>query len=229
MDQPHQHISEPPPSSRKVTAPAILIGAVIVLAVIGVLGLLLTSLRTAPPAAVAPPWAGRASGQVRTFSLTVGRIGWELAPGKIIAAYAYNGQVPGPEIRITEGDTVRVTVTNALTEPTTVHWHGVEVPSGMDGVPKLSQEPIPPGGSFTYEFVATPAGTRWYDAHFDELAQQGDGLVGALIIEPREILKLSMAFGHDVVDGAPAARFVRRLIGALWVRHLLKVYRLAIR
>ena len=185
MDQQRQHTNEPSPSPRRMTAPAILIGAVIVLALIGVLGLLLTSPWTAPPAAVAPPWAGRASGQVRTFRLTVGRIRWELAPGKMIEAYAYNGQVPGPEIRVTEGDTVRVTVTNALTEPTTVHWHGVEVPSGMDGVPKLSQEPILPGGSFTYEFVATPAGTRWYHAHFDELAQQGDGLVGPLIIEPR--------------------------------------------
>src|SRR6266496_2701232 len=185
MDQPHQHISEPPPSSRKVTTRAILIGAVIVLALIGVLGLLLTSPWTAPPAAVAPPWAGRASGQVRTFSLTVGRIRWELAPGKMIEAYAYNGQVPGPEIRVTEGDTVRVTVTNALTEPTTVHWHGVEVPSGMDGVPRLSQEPIPPGGSFTYEFVATPAGTRWYHAHANELAQPGGGRLRPPILERR--------------------------------------------
>ena len=91
-----------------------------------------------------------------------------------------------PELRVTEGDTVRVTVTNELSEPTTIHWHGVEVPNAMDGVPKLSQEPIPPGGSFTYEFVATPAGTRWYHAHFNELTQQGGGLVGALIVEPRE-------------------------------------------
>ncbi len=142
-------------------------------------------LRPSARAAVAPPWEGQASGRVREFSLTVGRSQWELAPGKTVQAYTYNGQVPGPELRFTEGDTVRVTVTNELSEPTTVHWHGVEVPVGMDGVPKLSQKPIAPGASFIYEFVAVPAGTRWYHAHFNELAQQGGGLVGALVIEPR--------------------------------------------
>jgi multicopper oxidase len=141
--------------------------------------------RSAQRVAVAPPWAGKATGAVREFSLSVGRAEWELAPGKVVRAYAYDGQVPGPELRVTEGDLVRVRVTNALDEPTTVHWHGVELPVGMDGVPQLSQAPIAPGASFTYEFVATPAGTRWYHAHFDELAQQGGGLAGALIIEPR--------------------------------------------
>jgi len=126
-----------------------------------------------------------ATAQVREFSLTVGRVQWELAPGETTEAYAYNGQVPGPELRVTEGDLVRVRVTNALAEPTTIHWHGVEVPPGMDGVPGLSQEPIKPGGTFTYEFVARPAGTRWYHAHVNELAQQGGGLAGALIIQPR--------------------------------------------
>ena len=127
-----------------------------------------------------------AAGQVREFSLTVGRVGWELAPGEATEAYAYNGQVPGPELRVGEGDTVRVQVTNALAEPTTIHWHGVDVPLDMDGVPGLSQEPIAPGGAFTYEFVARPAGTRWYHAHVNELVQQGGGLAGALIIEARE-------------------------------------------
>jgi multicopper oxidase len=124
--------------------------------------------------------------QVRQFQLTVGRTQWELAPGKVVDAYTYNGQVPGPELRVTEGDTVRVTVKNELDEPTTVHWHGVNVPSAMDGVPDTSGPPIAPGDTFTYEFVATPAGTRWYHAHFDEMNQQGGGLTGALVIEPRD-------------------------------------------
>src|SRR5205823_4147489 len=135
-----------------------------------------TALGVPHPAAsaqVPTPWEARSSGQIRELHLTVGRTLWEIAPGKTIEAYAYNGQVPGPELRVVEGDTVRVTVENDLTEPTTVHWHGVEVPVGMDGVPQLSQEPIAPGGTFTYEFVATPAGTRWYHAHFHELAEQG--------------------------------------------------------
>jgi FtsP/CotA-like multicopper oxidase with cupredoxin domain len=132
------------------------------------------------------PWKQYSGGAVREFKLTVARGAWELAPGKTVDAYTFNGAVPGPELRVSEGDTVRVTVTNQLQEPTTVHWHGVEVPSGMDGVPELSQKPIPAGASFTYEFVATPAGTRWYHAHFDETVQQAGGLVGALVIEPRQ-------------------------------------------
>src|SRR6266851_7668102 len=140
------------------------------------------------PAAAQPASAPlpQTDGQVRQFQLTVGRTHWELAPGKVVDAYAYNGQVPGPELRVIEGDTVRVTVKNELSEPTTVHWHGVDVPVAMDGVPDTSGPPIAPGGTFTYEFVATPAGTRWYHAHFDELNQQGGGLTGALVIEPRD-------------------------------------------
>lgn len=132
------------------------------------------------------PWKKYSGSAVREFKLTVARGPWELAPGRTVDAYTFNGAVPGPELRVTEGDTVRVTVTNQLKEPTTVHWHGVEVPSGMDGVPDLSRKAIGPGASFTYEFVATPAGTRWYHAHFDETVQQAGGLVGALVIEPRQ-------------------------------------------
>ena len=127
-----------------------------------------------------------AAAEVKEFSLTVGRVRWELAPGEVVEAYAYNGQVPGPELRVKEGDTVRVRVTNGLAEPTTIHWHGVDVPANMDGVPGLSQEPIAPGATFTYEFVAKPAGSRWYHAHVNEHIQQGGGLAGALIIEPRD-------------------------------------------
>ncbi|MEW6474791.1 MAG: multicopper oxidase family protein [Actinomycetota bacterium] len=114
------------------------------------------------------------------------RVRWDLERGRVVDAYAYNGAVPGPALRVTEGDTVRVRVTNALAEPTTVHWHGVEVPPSMDGVPGLSQPPIAPGETFTYEFVATRAGTRWYHPHINELAQTGGGLAGPLIVEPRE-------------------------------------------
>ncbi|GIW07514.1 MAG: hypothetical protein KatS3mg060_2319 [Dehalococcoidia bacterium] len=174
----------------------LLLGGLAALA-LGLLGLLFGSTDAWPPAAldwlrprasaaVVPPWEDAATGRVREFRLTIGRTRWELAPGNVVEAYAYDGQVPGPELRVTEGDTVRVTVTNELQEPTTIHWHGVEVPVGMDGVPQLSQEPVPPGGAFTYEFVATPPGTRWYHSHFNELPQQGGGLVGALIVEPQQ-------------------------------------------
>ena len=151
---------------------AFLLGGLAILCM-GVLGLaagprdawprmLVELVRPVAGGAIAPPWEERASGRIREFKLTVGRTRWELGPGKVVEAYAYNGHVPGPELRVTEGDTVRVVVTNNLTEPTTIHWHGVELPVGMDGVPQLSQEPIPPGGTFTYEFVVKLAGTRWY-------------------------------------------------------------------
>jgi multicopper oxidase len=134
------------------------------------------------------PWESHATGNVREFNLTVGRVPLDLEPGSSVQAFAFNGSVPGPELRVTEGDTVRVTVTNTLDEPTTVHWHGVELPLPMDGVAGFSQDPIAPGASFTYDFVAYPAGTRWYHSHFRELLQHGAGLYGALIVEPREPL-----------------------------------------
>ena len=92
---------------------------------------------------------------------------WELAPGKTIKAMAYNGQVPGPTIRAREGERLRVVLKNSLSEPTTIHWHGLDVPNAMDGVPGLTQPAVERGGTFTYEFEARPAGTRWYHTHFD--------------------------------------------------------------
>lgn len=135
---------------------------------------------------LALPWDGKSTGQVREFQITIARTNWELEPGKSLEAFTYNGSIPGPTLRVTEGDTVRVTVTNALDEPTTVHWHGLDLPLSMDGVAGMSQDPIQPGTSFTYEFIATPAGTRWYHSHFRELLQHGGGLYGALIVEPLE-------------------------------------------
>src|SRR5437016_3812170 len=76
--------------------------------------------------AVTLPWEGQATGRVREFTLTASRIRWEVAPGRVADAYAYNGQIPGPELRVAEGDTVRVTVVNRLDQPTTVHWHGID-------------------------------------------------------------------------------------------------------
>jgi len=99
--------------------------------------------------------------------------------------WAYNGQVPGPEIRVRQGERLRVTARNGLTQSTTVHWHGLRVPNAMDGVPGLTQEPIPPRGSFVYEFAAEDAGTFWYHPHFKSAEQVGRGLAGPLIVEER--------------------------------------------
>ncbi|MGH7314752.1 MAG: multicopper oxidase family protein [Candidatus Rokuibacteriota bacterium] len=132
-------------------------------------------------AAIRPAEAAQ---DVREILLETRQVKWELARGKTLTAMAYNGRVPGPEIRVKEGERVRVVLKNALGEPTTIHWHGVDVPNAMDGVPGITQKPVPAGGSFVYEFEARPAGTRWYHTHFQEHRQMDLGLVAPLIIEP---------------------------------------------
>ncbi len=97
--------------------------------------------------------------------------------------WTYDGRFPGREIRVREGDRLRVIVHYELPEPTTIHWHGVPVPNPMDGVPGLTQQPIAPGGSFTYEFDARPAGSYLYHSH--QGLQIDRGLVGSLVIEER--------------------------------------------
>jgi FtsP/CotA-like multicopper oxidase with cupredoxin domain len=126
------------------------------------------------------------AGSVREIHLETRELRWELAPGKVIKAMAYNGQIPGPEIRLKEGERVRVVLTNALAEPTTIHWHGVDIPNAMDGVPGITQNPVQPGETFVYEFEARPAGTRWYHTHFASIKQLDLGLYAPLIIEPAQ-------------------------------------------
>jgi FtsP/CotA-like multicopper oxidase with cupredoxin domain len=125
-----------------------------------------------------------AASPVREIELETRPVTWELAPGRSIAAMAYNGRIPGPEIRVTEGERVRVVLTNRLPEATTIHWHGVDVPNAMDGVPDVTQKRVEPGERFVYEFEARPAGTRWYHTHFKEHRQLDLGLAAPLIIEP---------------------------------------------
>ena len=97
--------------------------------------------------------------------------------------WAYRGSVPGPELRVRQGDRLRVRVENLLPEETTVHWHGVRVPNAMDGVPHLTQPPIAPGSTFVYEFDCPDAGTYWYHPHTRSFEQVERGLAGALIVE----------------------------------------------
>ncbi len=107
------------------------------------------------------------------------------APYPDTAVWSY-GSVPGPEIRVRQGERLRVVVENALAEGTTVHWHGMRVPNAMDGVPDLTQRPIAPGESLTYEFDAVDAGTFWYHPHQRSFEQVGRGLYGPLIVEDIE-------------------------------------------
>jgi FtsP/CotA-like multicopper oxidase with cupredoxin domain len=127
-------------------------------------------------------------GDVKVFDLTCSVIEWEVEPGKKYEAWAYNGVVPGPEIRVTEGDKVRINVTNTLPQSTGVHWHGLIVPNNMDGVPFLTQPPIKPGQTFTYEYQIREgnAGSHMYHSHHNAAFQVTMGLLGAFIVEPKD-------------------------------------------
>lgn len=120
--------------------------------------------------------------QTVTYSLEASRFEWELASGKVIEAWGYNRQVPGPVIKARKGDTLVVSFTNSLDEPSTIHWHGLRIPSLMDGTEDV-QKPVQPGETFEYRFVLPDAGTYWYHPHFNEPTQLERGLYGALIVE----------------------------------------------
>jgi len=123
---------------------------------------------------------------IKIFELTTKAVQWPILDNVFVTAWTYNGTVPGPMIRVTEGDQVRVIVKNELDEPTTIHWHGVEVPNAMDGVPGMTQAPIEPGETFTYEFIAKPAGTFMYHSHYEGDIQVSAGLYAPFIIDPKE-------------------------------------------
>ena len=123
---------------------------------------------------------------VKVFELTATEVQWETEPGVFVDGMAFNGTIPGPELRVNPGDKVRIVVRNEMTQPTVLHLHGVTVPNEMDGVPYITQDPIMPGGFFTYEFdVVDPAGMYVYHSHFNSTEQVGKGLYGALYIEPK--------------------------------------------
>ena len=100
--------------------------------------------------------------------------------------WCYGGSVPGPEIRVRQGDRVRVLLDNGLGEDTTIHWHGLRLPNAMDGVPEVTQPPVRPGGTFAYEFDALDAGTFWYHPHSNSMEQVARGLYGVLVVEERD-------------------------------------------
>jgi FtsP/CotA-like multicopper oxidase with cupredoxin domain len=122
---------------------------------------------------------------VKIFHLIAEEVEHEFAPGLKAACWGYNGSVHGPTIEAVEGDRVRIYVTNRLPAPTTVHWHGLYVPSAMDGVGGLSQRPIEPKETFKYEFTLRQHGTFMYHSHHDEMVQMALGLMGLFVIHPR--------------------------------------------
>jgi FtsP/CotA-like multicopper oxidase with cupredoxin domain len=135
--------------------------------------------------ASAYPAESTRDGRVVEVAITAAETEIPLIDGKPLRVWAYNGTVPGPTIRIRLGDTLRVTFTNHLPQETTIHWHGVRVPNGMDGVPHMTQPPVAPGASFVYEFTPKDAGTFWFHPHVRSSEQVERGLYGLLIVEDK--------------------------------------------
>ena len=120
---------------------------------------------------------------VKVFNIAVEHVRTEFIPGRVVDAWGFNGSVPGPTIEVVEGDSVRLIVENKLPEPFSMHWHGLEVPNSMDGMPGISQDAIPPNGRFIYEFTLHQNGTFFYHSHM--AMQEMMGLIGLFIIHPR--------------------------------------------
>lgn len=122
---------------------------------------------------------------VKVFHLIAEPIDHELTTGLKIKAWGYNGRAPGPVIEVTEGDRCRFYVTNKLPEPTSLHWHGIILPNGMDGVAGLTQKAIGPGQTYKYEFTFRYAGTFMYHPHSDEMTQMALGMGGMIVVHPK--------------------------------------------
>ena len=132
------------------------------------------------------PLAFTMDGDTKVFELTAQAVNWPILDDTVAAAWTYNGTIPGPMIRATEGDKVRIILKNELAQPTTIHWHGIAVPNTMDGIPDVTQKPVQPGETFIYEFVASPAGTYMYHSHYEGDVQVAAGLYAPFIIDPEE-------------------------------------------
>jgi manganese oxidase len=127
------------------------------------------------------PW--RLENGVKVFDIRVEHVRTELIPGRVMDGWGFNGSIPGPTIQVTEGDRVRLNVENRLPEPFSMHWHGLEIPNDMDGMPGISQDAILPNGRFVYEFTLKQNGTFFYHSHM--AMQEMMGLIGLFIIHPR--------------------------------------------
>jgi FtsP/CotA-like multicopper oxidase with cupredoxin domain len=137
---------------------------------------------------------------VKVFELAASLIRWNILPDVQVAAYAFNQQVPGPRIVVDQGDSVRINVRNDLPEATTVHWHGLIVPNAMDGPADITQPPIQPGQTFSYQFTVQQAGTYFYHSHRDADRQQSLGLYGALIVQPTQPTAATLADKDVIVE-----------------------------
>lgn len=148
-------------------------------------------------------------GGVKVFHLVMAPVSWEVTKGRVVQGFAFNGVIPGPVIRANAGDRLRFVVENKLPpgQMTGVHWHGMVLPNDQDGVPGVTQEPIQPGQTYTYEWTAVTTGTHWYHAHMGG-AQIGKGLYGPLQIQPRAGDDIPAAHDYSLMFGDTNLGFV---------------------
>jgi len=159
----------------------------------------------------------------KEFHLVAEPVEREMAPGMTAHLWGYNGQSPGPTIECVEGDKVRIFVTNKLPEHTTVHWHGVILPAGMDGVGGLTQPHVPPGKTFVYEFEMRHAGTFMYHPHSDEMVQMAMGMMGFIVVHPRDPAQMRvdrdfvfLISAYDIDPGSYTPRVAEMTNFNLW-------------
>ena len=167
------------------------------------------------------PW--RMNNGVKEFHLVAEPVVREMAPGMKANLWGYNGSSPGPTIEAVEGDRVRIFVTNKLPEHTTVHWHGILLPSGMDGVGGLTQPHIPPGKTFVYEFTLLQSGTFMYHPHADEMTQMAMGMMGMFVIHPKDQRQMRvdrdfvfLLASYDIEPGAATPKTAEMTDFNLW-------------
>jgi FtsP/CotA-like multicopper oxidase with cupredoxin domain len=167
------------------------------------------------------PW--RMNGGWKEFHLVAEPVVRELAPGMKANLWGYNGQSPGPTLECVEGDRLRIFVTNRLPEHTTIHWHGILLPSGMDGVGGLTQKQIPVGKTYVYEFVMKKSGTFMYHPHADEMVQMAMGMMGFIVVHPKDpaFMRVDRDFvflinAYDVDPGAYTPKVTTMTEFNLW-------------
>jgi manganese oxidase len=167
------------------------------------------------------PW--RMNNGWKEFHLVAEPVRRQLAPGMTANLWGYNGQSPGPTIECVEGDRVRIFVTNKLPEHTTIHWHGILLPNGMDGVGGLTQPQIPVGKTYVYEFQMKHSGTFMYHPHADEMVQMAMGMMGSLVVHPRDPnfnrVDRDFAFilaAYDIEPGAATPKVAEMTDFNLW-------------
>lgn len=136
----------------------------------------------------------------KQYDLVAEIVQWEVAPGKFVEAWTYNGVVPAPEIHVNSGDMVRINLTNNLPESTSLHLHGIRVPNAMDGVDPYTQPAIEPGDSFTYEFEAKGPAVGIYHSHHNAQLQVPNGLFGAFLIDEIPIPEVLQEKGYTQID-----------------------------